>query len=277
MLALLAGFLGNVPAQTNVWSGGGAGKTSSGLPLGLEGVGFDQLLGEQIPLDVLVRDEQGREAALGGFLDGKPAVLTLVYYECPMLCSLELNGLLKAMRVLPLDLGRDYKVLTLSFDPGEGPKLAAAKKEQYLRQYGREGGEEGWRFFTADSGAIERVTAAAGFRYRYDAGRDDFSHASGIVVLTPEGKISRYFYGVDYSPRDLRLGLVEASQRRIGSLVDQVLLFCFHYDPAEGKYTLMIMNVLRLAGLVTVAVIAGFILLMVRRDRRQKHLVAQGG
>jgi protein SCO1/2 len=194
-------------------------------------------------------------------------ILALVYYECPMLCTLELNGLLKTIRVVPLTLGKDYQIVTVSFDPGETPALAARKKQEYIEQYRQEGAERAWHFLTAEQGSIDRLTEAAGFRYRYDPGTDLYTHASAIMLATPEGKLSRYFYGVEYSPRDLRLGLVEASQNQIGSFVDQVLLFCFHYDPVQGKYSLVILNGLRAAGIATVLAIFAFLWIMLRRDR----------
>jgi protein SCO1/2 len=183
-----------------------------------------------------------------------------------MLCTQILNGLLQSVRLVKFNIGEEYEILTVSFDPGETPKLAAEKKKVYLQQYDRAGAEKGWHFLTGDSTAIKALTQAAGFHYRYDPATDQFAHASGILVVTPEGKISKYFYGVEYSPRDLRLALVEAAENKIGSPVDQILLYCFHYDPLTGKYSFVVINGLRLAGIATVLALATFMFVMFRRD-----------
>ena len=261
LLCLLLAAAAVCPAQT------GNPSNASQLPAALQGIGIDQRLGDALPLDVTLRDELGREVRLGDYFGDRPVILALVYYECPMLCTLELNGLLKSIRVVPLTLGDDYQIVTVSFDPGETPALAARKKQEYIEQYRQEGAERAWHFLTAEQKSIDRLTEAMGFRYKYDPETDLFTHASAIMVATPEGRLSRYFYGVEYSPRDLRLGLVEASQNQIGSFVDQVLLFCFHYDPVQGKYSLVILNGLRAAGIVTVLAIFAFLWIMLRRDR----------
>ncbi|MBI2930687.1 MAG: SCO family protein [Planctomycetes bacterium] len=234
------------------------------------GVAFDQRLGEQVPLDAVLRDESGAPVPLGTCLNGKPAILALVYYKCPMLCTLVINGTLRALRTLPLNAGQDFQVLAVSFDPRETPDLARAKKAEVVRAYEREGGDKGWRFFTADEPAIREITESVGFRYRYDARTDQWAHASGIVVLTPEGRIARYFYGVEYSARDLRLGLVEAADGKIGSAVDQLLLLCLQYDPSRGRYSMTILTVLRAAGVLTVCVLGAYIFIMIRRERRKR-------
>jgi protein SCO1 len=239
------------------------------LPGPLRDVGFDQRLDVQVPLDLAFRDETGQFVQLADYFDEKPVILSLVYYECPMLCPLVLNGLLRSLRTLSFNIGEEFTVITLSFNPRETPALAAAKKETYLQGYARPRAETGWHFLTGEESAIQRLTQAVGFRYGYDATADQYAHASGIVVLTPRGKIARYFYGVEYAPRDLRLGLVEASANQIGSPIDQVLLFCYHYDPVTGKYGVLIMNVLRLAGLATVLSLGTFMIVMLRRERRQ--------
>lgn len=232
------------------------------LPQELRGVGIEQRLGEQVPLDLTFRDEDGREARLGQYFQGRPVILVLAYYRCPMLCTQVLNGLLECLRGLVFDAGRQFQVVTVSFDPRERPELAAAKKASYLEQYGRPGADQGWHFLTGDQPAIDALTRAVGFRYRYDAKADQFAHASGLVLLTPQGQVARYFYGLGgrtegsgYTARDLRLGLVEASAGQIGSPVDQVLLFCFHYDPATGKYTTTAMALVRVAAVLTVALL----------------------
>jgi protein SCO1/2 len=243
------------------------------LPKALEGVGIEQRLNESLPLDTEFVDEGGATVRLGDYFGAKPVILALVYYECPMLCTLELNGLLRTLRAVPLDLGADFEVVTISFDPGETPELARKKKREYAAQYGRPGAEQAWHFLTGSQDSIEKVTRAVGFQYKYDPATDLFSHASAIMVLTPAGKLSKYFYGIEYSARDLRWGLLEASEGKIGSPVDAVLLYCFHYDPETGKYGVAIMNVLRLAGGATVLLLGGFIALMLRRDRRRRFVV----
>jgi len=239
-----------------------------GLPIMVRGVGIDQNLNAQVPLDLTFTDETGQPARLGQYFRGKPVVLTLVYYSCPGLCDLVLNGVTHSLEQISLDLGRDFDVVTVSFNPTETWQLAAAKKANYIEKYQRKGATEGWHFLTGKQDAITRLADAVGFHYKYDPNTKQFAHASGIMVLTPEGKLARYFYGIDYKPRDLRLGLVEASQNKIGSPADELLLFCFHYDPMTGKYGLIIQNVVR--GLSSAAILAlgAFIFIMVRRDRR---------
>jgi protein SCO1/2 len=244
------------------------------LPPVLRDVGFDQRLNGQVPLDLEFRDEDGRTVRLADYFDGKPVVLVLAYYRCPMLCTQVLNGLVQSMLDMPLSAGRDFNVLTVSFDPREQPELAAAKKHTYLPRYGRPGAEHGWHFLTGDEGPIKALTEAVGFRYTYDPRHDVFAHASGILVLTPAGRISRYFLDVKYSPRDLRLGLVEASQGRVGSLWDKALLYCFHYDPREGKYGPAVMNFVRAGGVLTLLALAVFAGVLWRRERPRAK---QGG
>ena len=237
----------------------------------LREVGIDQKLGAPLPLDLAFRDENGETVRLQHYFGERPVILAFVYYECPMLCTQVLNGLLENLKTLSFDVGKQFEVVTVSFDPGETPTLAAEKKAGYLKQYARAGAEQGWHFLTGDTAAIRQLTNAAGFRYKYDLATDQFAHASGIMVITPQGKIARYFYGIEYPARDLRLALVEASENKIGSLVDQVLLYCFHYDPSVGKYGLVIMNVLRLAGIATVMALGTFMIVMFRRDRREQR------
>jgi protein SCO1/2 len=240
-------------------------------PAQLKNVGIDQRLNEQVPLDTTFKDEYGRIVQLENYFGKRPVVLVLAYYDCPMLCGLVLQGLATAMRQMSFDAGDQYNVVTVSFNPRETPELAAATKSKYVKQYGRPGGETGWHFLTGEEPDIKRLTSAVGFRYSYDPVSGQYAHAAGIMVVTPEGRLARYFYGIEYSPRDLRLALVEASQRKIGNPVDAVLLFCCRYDPVTGKYGLVVTRVLQLAGLVTVVVIGLFIGLMVRRDRRLKR------
>jgi len=251
-----------------------AARGDAQLPRALQDVGFDQRLDQQVPLDAVFRDETGQSVSLGDYFAGKPVILVLAYYKCPMLCTQVLNGLVRALLDVPLDIGKDFNVVTVSFDPRETPELAAAKKKSYLERYGRPGAEAGWHFLTGEQESITRLAEAVGFRYRYDEKNDQFAHASGILVLTPRGRIARYFYDIRYSPRDLRLGLVEASENKIGSPADQVLLFCFHYDPAEGKYGATVMNFVRLGGAFTVLGIGGLMAVLWRHGRRKARLAA---
>lgn len=237
------------------------------LPGPLRQVGIDQRLNEQVPLGLVFRDEEGREVELGKYFGAKPVILSLVYYDCPMLCTQILTGLVGSLKALKFSVGDEFTVVTVSFDARETPELARAKKEGYLTRYGREGAAQGWHFLTGDQASIDALTQAVGFRYAWDEQTKQFAHASGIMVLTPEGKLSRYFYGVEYSPKDLRLGLVEASANKIGSPVDQLLLFCYHYDPATGKYGFVIMNAIRVLGVATFLGLALLIIILKRRER----------
>ena len=239
-----------------------------GLPAMVKGVGIDQNLNAQVPPDLTFRDDTGRTVQLGEYFHQKPVVLALVYYECPMLCDMVLNGLTHSMEQITLNLGKDFDVVTVSFNPHETWQLAAAKKGNYIEKYQRQGAVQGWHFLTGDEANIKKLADTAGFHYKYDPITKQYAHASGIMVLTPEGKISKYFYGIEYKPKDLRLGLVEASQDKIGTFADQVLLFCFHYDPSTGKYGLVIANVTRILGSATVLALAGMIFIFIRRERQ---------
>lgn len=242
------------------------------VPPQLRDVGIDQRLNEQLPLDLVFQDEEGRAVALRQYFHDKPVLLTLVYYECPMLCNLVLNGVLRAIRTISFDAGRQYEIVTVSIDPREKPSLAKIKKRQYASGYGRPGGASGWHFLTGSEPAIRELAQSVGFRYTYDTARNQYAHAAGFMVLTPEGKLARYFYGVEYSGRDLRLALVEASAGKIGSPVDQFLLYCFHYDPETGKYGPLILNIVRAAGLVTLFTLGTFLFIMFRRERLEAHV-----
>lgn len=231
-------------------------------------VGFEQNLDAQLPLELKFRDEAGKTVALGDYFGKRPVVLALVYYDCPMLCTMILNGLTGSLKAVNLDVGIDFDVVAVSFDPRETPELAAEKKQAYVKDYGRKGSEKGWHFLTGDAESIARLTQAAGFKYYWDEESQQFAHASGVMMATSGGRLARYFYGIEYAPRDLRLGLVEASAGKIGSPVDKMLLYCFHYDPSTGKYGLTIMNVVRLMGSATVLALVAFILVMLRRERR---------
>ncbi len=235
-------------------------------PPGLKNVGIQQNLNEPIPPGAEFRDESGQEVKLGDYFGSRPMILNLVYYKCPMLCSEVLAGLTSALKPMKLDIGKDFDVLTISFDPRETPQDATASKAEYLKRYGRSGAEKGWHFLTGPQESIDAVTKAAGFQYEYNQQTGQFAHSTAILVLTPEGKIAQYYYGVEFPTKDLRLALVQASQNKIGSVVDQILLYCYHYDPGAGRYGLMVSRVLRLAGLATMLILGGFIILMLRRE-----------
>jgi protein SCO1 len=244
-----------------------AAETPAGQTKILDGVGFAQNLGAQAPMDASFRDETGKPVRLGDLFQGKPVVLALVYYKCPMLCTETLNGLVRALRALSFDAGKQFNLITVSFDPRETAELAAAKKSLYVERYGRAGAADGWSFLTGDEASIRRLAAAAGFRYAFDPNLDQYAHATGLVVLTPRGIISHYLYGVEYAAGDLRLALVEAAAGTIGSPVDRLLLYCYHYDPLTGKYGLLVTRVLRIAAALTVAFMAFMIFgLSARRE-----------
>src|SRR5271163_3554982 len=234
----------------------------------LKQVGIDQKLNQSIPLNLTFRDENGTPVQLAQFFGQKPVILTLVYYNCPMLCTQVLNGVESGLKELPTtDIGKQFEVVTISIDPTESHVLAKVKQEMYVGMYGRPGAAQGWHFLTGDEPQIKQLADALGFRYAYDPDTKQFAHASAIMLLTPEGKVSRYFYGIQYPTRDLRLGLVEASEGKLGSPVDQVLLFCYHYDPATGKYGLLISRVLHLGGILTVLVGGIFLIFLFRGER----------
>jgi len=227
----------------------------------LQRVGISQKMGAQIPLDLPFSDESGREVTLRQYFS-RPVILALVYYQCPSLCNMVLNGVLRTAKNLDMTAGNQYEVVAVSFDPRETPQMAAAKKQTYLDG----GAQQGWHFLTGPETSSKMLADATGFRYVYDAMTNQYAHSSAIMILTPQGQIARYFYGIEYPPRDVRLALVEASSERIGTPTDQVLLYCFHYDPATGKYALVVMNVLRAAALITLAALATFLIVMFRRE-----------
>jgi protein SCO1/2 len=233
-------------------------------------VGIDQKLDTKLPLDVPLRDEAGRNVHLGDYFGKRPVVFALVYYDCPMLCTQVLNGMVRALKVLTFTPGQEYDVVVVSFDAREKPPLAAAKKAAILREYGDSSHSGAFHFLTGDVNPLKRLTQAVGFRYVYDVHTSQYAHASAIYVVTPDGRMSRYFYGIEYSPKDLRFGLIEAAQNKIGNPVDQLLLFCYHYDPSTGKYTPLVTNILRAAGGATIFALGGFILIMLIRERKAK-------
>jgi protein SCO1/2 len=240
---------------------------AQGMPPALREIAFEQKLAQQVPLDIALTDETGKRVKLGDYFGKRPVVLSLVYYECPMLCTLTLNGLASALSVLSFDVGKEFEVVTVSFEPKETPELAAAKKAAYLKRYKRPGAEAGWHFLTGDNAELLRLTKAVGFRYVWDARTKQWAHPSGIVTLTPQGRISHYLFGIEYAPKDLRLSLVEAAQGNIGTAVDQVLLYCYQYDPAMGRYGAAVMRLLRAASLLTLLALSSFVVLMIRRER----------
>ncbi len=221
-------------------------------PPGLEQVGITQKLDTQLPLDLTFRDETGANIQLKQFFGKKPVILNFVYYSCPMLCGEVLVGLTTSLKGLKFDLGKEFEIVTVSIDPRDTPEIASEKKAEYLKRYGHPERAAGWHFLTGQQDAITALTSAAGFGYQYNAQTGQFAHATAVMIVTPQGKLAQYFYGVDFAPKDLRLGLVQASNEKIGNLVDQVLLYCYHYDPATGKYGAIVARVLKLSGLATV-------------------------
>ncbi len=243
---------------------------ASTVPAPLREIGFDQNLDALVPLDTPFRDESGRTVRLGDYFGRRPVVMVFAYYDCPMLCTLVINGLSSALKVMSLSPGQDFEIVTVSFDPRDTPASATAKKASYLERYRREGAAEAWHFLTGDQASIDRLTKAAGFRYVWDKDTKQFAHPTGVIVLTPDGRLARYLFGIEYGPRDLRFAIVEASAGKIGSAVDSLLLYCYHYDPMTGRYGLVIMKAMRIAGAGTVLALGSFILVMVRREKRSR-------
>ena len=244
-------------------------KPPQGLDPILTNVGVDQRLNNQVPLEAKFRDENGQPVELKKYFD-KPVILTLVYYTCPMLCSEVLNGTASSLKPVKFDVGKEFNVVTISIDPKDTTGTAMGKKKLMVAKYGRHGADQGWHFLTGDQENIDAVAKAVGWRYAYDPKSGQYAHASAIMLLTPEGKVSRYFYGIEYSSKDIQFGIMDASQNKIGSLTDQIALYCYHYDPAKGKYGLAIMRLVRLAGLLTIALLGGFIIVAVRREGNKK-------
>ncbi len=265
---LLAGLATGLSAQAPDRSP----KTST---VALEGdpfadVGIDQNLGAQLPLETVLRNEAGADVQLGDYFGERPVLLVFVYYECPMLCNLVLEGLLRTARTINFDAGDEYSIVAVGIDPGETPELAAKKRDSFVRAYDRPGTTQGWNFLTGDEASIAAVTSAAGFRFVYLPDKDEYAHDSALLVATPEGRLSRYFYGIEYSPRDVRLGLIESSNEKIGSLADRFVTLCYGYDPTTGKYGLIVMNLIRFFGAITLLCLGGFVTLYLRRDRLQQ-------
>lgn len=247
--------------------------TDNGLPKVLNEVGIQQKLNEQVPLETEFKDETGKTVKLGDYFGKRPVVLALVYYECPMLCSEVLNGLTGSLKGLSFNVGKEFDVIALSFDARENdkPELVKNKKESYLKRYGREGTENGWHFLTGTQDSIDKITDAVGFGYKWDEQTKQFAHAGAIMILTPDGKMSKYLYGIDYAPRDVKLAIVESSENKIGTPVDQLMLYCFHYNPATGKYGLAILNVIRLGGVLTLFGMGAMFFVFWRRNKKKEN------
>jgi protein SCO1/2 len=272
-------ILGGTPARAQGVgrTGEAPGDAASAKPGILSKIGIDQRLNAQVPLDLTFVEESGREVRLGEYFGKRPVILALVYYECPMLCTQILNGLVSALGTLKFDVGREFDVVAVSINPREGPGLASQKKAAYLERYGRPQTAAGWHFLTGREENIRRLAEAVGFRYEYDAEIGQYAHGAGVEVLTPRGVVSRYFYGIEYSPRDLRLGLIEASEERIGTPVDDVLLLCFHYDPATGKYGATALGLVRIGAVLTLVAFLTFLVVSLRRERRNERAQLAGG
>lgn len=268
LLALAAPLAAQAPGAPTPGYRRAPGLPASTVPAPLREIGFDQKLDTQLPMETRFKDEQGREVRIGDYFGQKPVVLAFVYYDCPMLCTQIISSLTSTLRTMSLAAGQDFEIAMVSFDPRETPAMAAQKKAEYLARYGREGAEAGWHFLTGDETSIRLLTQAAGFRFTWDEATKQFAHPAGIIVVTPDGRPARYLFGIEYGPRDLRLALVEASEGKVGSPVDAFLLYCYHYDPMTGRYGLLVMRLLRIAGAATVLALGGFIVVMVRRERR---------
>ena len=248
------------------------GITSSTMPRPLREIGFDQNLDQYVPLDVPFRDESGRTVRLADYFGSRPVVLVFAYYDCPMLCTQVINGLSTALNILSLAPGKDFEIVTVSFNPRDTPATASAKKAVYLERYTRDGAAQAWHFLSGDQPSIDRLTKAAGFRYVWDAETKQFAHPTGVIVLTADGRLSRYLFGIEYGPRDLRYALVEASAGSVGNAADTLLLYCYHYDPMTGRYGFVVMRAVRIAGAATVLALVSFIIVMVRKEKRAASL-----
>ena len=242
-------------------------------PPGLKNVGIEQRLNEQIPADLLFRDETGKQVRIGDYFGKKPLILSLVYFRCPMLCSEVLSGVEGSLKALTFNVGNEFDVLTVSFDPKDTPEAATEKKADILKRYHRPGAEKGWHFLTGSEESIRALTNAVGFSYEYDPKTDQFAHSTAIMILTPQGKIAQYYYGIEFPPKDIRLGLIQASENKIGTLADEVILYCYHYDPKAGRYSAIISRILQLAGGLTIVSLGTVLLILFRRE---PHLEPRG-
>lgn len=246
--------------------------TANGMPDALKKIGIEQNLGGQLPLDLELKDEDGRMVKLGSYFEkGRPVILAFVYYECPMLCNQVLNGLTGSLKGISFDAGKEFEVVAISFDAREfdKPDLARNKKASYLERYGRPATANGWHFLTGNKEAIDQVTSAAGFGFEWDEKSNQFAHAAAIMIATPDGKLSRYLYGIDYAPKDVKFGIMESAGNRVGNPAEQLLLYCYHYDPATGKYGFAILNVMRLGGIATLLGLGAMGLVFWRRNKKK--------
>ncbi|HEX6465702.1 MAG TPA: SCO family protein [Terriglobales bacterium] len=265
-------LLGGLALAQELSQGGAAGGIAPSAerqdqkPAILTKIGIDQRLNQQLPLDLTFRDEKGKTVRLGDSFGSKPVILSLVYYQCPMLCNQVLDGMTSALSVLKFDAGKEFNIVTVSIDPRETPEMAEKKKEVFIHRYQRPTASQGWSFLTGDQANIDRLAKAIGFHYVYDEKTKQYAHASGIVIATPDGHLAQYYYGIEYSPKDLRLGLIQASQNKIGTAVDQLILYCYHYDPTTGHYGAIAMRIMRLGGVLTLVVLGGFVITMLRRE-----------
>ncbi|HMT09395.1 MAG TPA: SCO family protein [Pyrinomonadaceae bacterium] len=248
-----------------------AADTSVGLPEALKKIGIEQKLGETLPADAVLRDENGKDVTLGSYFGKRPVIVAFVYYECPMLCNQVLNGLTGSLKGISLEAGKDFDVVAISFDAREHEKsdLAKNKKAGYMERYGRPGTENGWHFLTGTQEELDKVTNAAGFSYKWDEKSEQFAHAGGIMITTPEGKLSRYLFGIDYSPKDVKFGVMESSNNKVGSAAEQLLLYCYHYDPSTGKYGLAVLRIMRIGGIATLAAMGLMGFVFWRRNKRK--------
>jgi protein SCO1/2 len=278
-IAVMSAVVSAAPAIAQVGVTAPApGDPSSARPGILSKIKIDQHLDRQLPLDLPFVDDHGQKVRLGDYFGKRPVILALVYYECPMLCTQVLNGLVTALTVMNFEPGREFEVVAVSFNPREGPGLASQKKAAYVERYGRPHTANGWHFLTGEESSIKQLTEAVGFRYEYDDAIKQYAHGAAIEVLTPKGHISKYFFGIEFSARDLRLGLIEASDERIGTVIDDFLLFCYHYDPATGRYGAAVLRLVRLGGILTVLAFLSFLTISLRRDRQsQQASVAMAG
>jgi protein SCO1/2 len=266
-------FAQSSPSRNPMMNGGIMSPPANQRPPNLQFVGIEQHLNAEVPGDLMFTDETGKAVRLNDYFGhGRPVILNLGYYQCPMLCSELLQGLVGSMKPLTFNLAQDFEVVTVSFDPRETTEMADAKKRDIMKRYGRPNSEQGWHFLTGKAEQINALTKAVGYQYQFDPKTEQYAHAAAIVMLTPDRHISGYFYGVEFSPKDLRLGLVQASQNRIGNIGDQVLLYCYHYDPRTGKYGAVISNMLKLGGLMTMLILGTFMFVMFRTDHRQGQL-----
>jgi len=262
----------NSPLYSPKYYDPGSG-TSNGMPPALQKVGIEQKLGDQLPLDTELKDENGKTVKLGDYFGKRPIILALVYYECPMLCNEVLNGLTGSLKGMTFEAGKEFDVVAISFDARENdkPDLAKNKKASYMERYGKPGTESGWHFLTGTQEAIDRVTKAAGFNYYWDEKSNQFAHAGGIMIVTPQGKLSRYFYGIDYAPKDVKFGVMESAENKVGNPAEQLLLYCYHYDPATGKYGFAILRVIRIFAVATVLGLGAMLFVFWRKNKKRNE------